>query len=137
MNRLWSRAESSAARLTRPRTDLAASDGEFAQLLNQCSFARAWRWASTATARTWADSRLRSALQPITNDVRGIDLVTSIRMIGSMIALAAATALLLQQLEPTPPGPLTWLLPTSCVVTGIVVAAAATSIARTVRDRVS
>jgi hypothetical protein len=137
MNRLWMRAESSAARLTRPRTDLVLSDGECAQLLNQCSVARAWRWASAVTAPAWADSRLRSTLQPMIDDPRGLDRATSIRMVGWMVALAAVTALVLQQIEPTPPGPLTWLLPTAWVGIGIVVAAAATSIARKLRDRVS
>jgi hypothetical protein len=133
----WTAAESLAASLTRPRTDLSASDAEFARLLETSSFVRAWRWLAATTGRAWSESRLRLTLDPVVQDVGRLDPTESIQMVGWMIAVAASIALMLQILEPTPVGPVSWLLPTSCIVGGMVLLAGAQAIAAWLRNRTS
>jgi hypothetical protein len=135
--RLLRIAETGVAALTRPETDLAASDARFAQLWRETTFARAWGWQSSTTGRAWSESRLKFMLDPFVDGVRRAPPAVLIRMIGWVIALAATIALTLQALEPTPVGPLSWLVPTSSMAVGIVLMAGATSLATSRRDRVS
>jgi hypothetical protein len=73
----------------------------------------------------------------LVQDVRHLDPTESIQMVGWMIVVAASIALMLQILEPTPVGPVSWLLPTSCIVGGMVLLAGAQAIAAWLRNRTS
>jgi hypothetical protein len=83
----------------------------------------------------WTDSRVRRAIEPLRREWNILDRTASVRAVGAVAAVAAAVSLALQALEPTPVGPLSWLLPTLCAAAGIVALALARPIVRIVESR--
>jgi len=132
--RWWTFAQGVVSALTTPRTDVEASDREVERLVRGSQIAMAVEWLAGRVRRAWADSAVHRVAEPIRASLLPADHPTRVRLAGVIMTIAFAVATLLQRLEPTPLGPLSWILPVAAAGASIVVACAAGPIARALED---
>jgi hypothetical protein len=131
----WTLAEHAAARTSLPRTDIARADADIERAFAHTGIGRAAVRFLAMLDRAWTDSRARRAIEPVRSEWTILERTEAVRAVGAAVTVAAAVSLALQALEPTPVGPLSWLLPTLCAAAGIVALALARPIVRIVESR--
>ena len=131
----WTLAEHVAVRTSAPRTDVPLSDAPIERAFTCSAIGRAVDWLLTIGGRAWLDSRVRRAIVPLHREWAMLDRTGAIRAAGAVVAVAAAVSAALQALEPTPVGPLSWLLPTLCAGAGAIAVAIAPAITRLLENQ--
>ena len=131
----WLFAEAAVRLLSAPRKDVARSDREVEQVFRESWLFTSGRAMRARAMRAWADSRVVARTRPIATALVPPDSTARVRVAGVIALVASITALILQALEPTPLGPLTWIVPAATAVAGAAIAVAAGPIARALEDR--
>lgn len=131
----WRLAEDAVRLLSAPRSDIAASDREIAQIVRESVLCTSVRAMHAKAARAWTNSRLMALTTRLGAELFPPAPAARVRVVGLLAIGAAVTALTLQALKPTPPGPLTWMVPAVGALAGAVVACAAAPIARALADK--
>src|SRR5438552_918968 len=106
----WTFAQAVASALTTPPTDIDASDRDVERLVRGSQIAVTAEWLADRVRRAWADSTVHRVSEPIRASLWPGDRPTRVRLAGVVMTIAFAVAALLQWLEPTPLGPLSWIL---------------------------
>jgi len=126
----WRFAECFVASLTTPPTDITTADADVLAAIRE---SRLFAWSETMVAavdRAWRTSMVRRLVERASATGQGWLRVDRVRAVGMVIAVAMATALLVETLETSLDGPLRWILPGAVGLLGIVMALAAAPIAR-------
>jgi hypothetical protein len=131
----WALAEHVASRTSAPGTDVSLSDARIERAFTRSAIGRAADWLLTIAGRAWLDSRVHRAIVPLHREWSALDRAGAIRAAGAVVAVAAAVSVVLQALEPTPIGPLSWLLPAVCAAAAVLAMAMAPAIARALESQ--
>jgi hypothetical protein len=131
----WRLARYLAARPTVAGTDPSASDAACERLFASTAMGRAADRLFVAGGRAWAASRIGRVLAPLRLEWSAVDRAGAVRRNGVIVVVAAIVALALQSIEPTPVGPLGWLMPATCAVAGLAAVLWAPAIARIAENR--
>jgi hypothetical protein len=131
----WTLAEHVAARTSAPRTDVLLSDARFERAFLATAIGRVADRLLRIGGRAWLDSHLHRVVVPLHREWSALDRAGAIRAAGAAVLVAAAVSLALQALEPTPIGPLSWLLQTLCAAAGLLAIAIAPAIARALESQ--
>jgi hypothetical protein len=131
----WFLAEDAVRLLSAPRKDVARSDREVEQVFRESWLFTSGRAMRAKAMRAWADSRVVARTRPVGATLFPPDSTARVRVAGVIALVASITALILQTLEPTPLGPLTWIVPVVTAAAGAAIAFAAAPIARALEDK--
>jgi hypothetical protein len=131
----WRFTEGVAASLTSPRTDIETADAAVRAAIRDSWLFAFSQHIVAAFARAWRTSTSRRVVERASSMWQGWWPAGRVRAVGAVIAVAMATALLLERLESPLDGPRRWILPVIVGLLGLVIAAAADPIARIVGGR--
>ena len=131
----WRFAVRALTELTTPGADIDACDGAIEALARDSVIGGAAHRASVVIRRAWEASRCRAVVSSLVAPLLPESSTATWRAAGWMVAVAGATALVLNRLTPIPIGPLNWVVPAALVAAGLLLMAAAAPLARAAADR--
>jgi hypothetical protein len=133
--RWWHLGEDTLRLLSAPRTDIARSDRDVEQVFRDSRLFTAGRTLRMKAGRAWADSRVLALMTPLAADLFPPEPAARVRVVGLLVFVASASAWALLALKPTPPGPMTWIVPALGAASGVLIACAAAPVARALEDK--
>lgn len=126
----WDVACRAAAGMTSPKTDVARSDAELAEVLSRSRGARLVTSVRGFFGRAWAASRTRRAALAVASEWSALEPTAAIRVAGVTVTVAGVVVLALQAMAPVSGGWLTVALPIACAASAIGAIAFAPRLAR-------
>jgi hypothetical protein len=127
----WRFARLALEALTDSNADAPACDRAMEQLARESRLGAALHRLSWIVRSAWRESRARSVLTTVGDQLRPI------RLRGWIIVVAGATALGLNAMKPVSAGPLSALLPSLIVAAGVVIMLMAGPLSRALSNRTS
>src|SRR5262249_31953986 len=121
--------------MTTPKTDVARSDAQLADILSRSRVARLLTSLGDFFRRAWETSRARRFAFAVVCEWSALEPVAAIRVAGGTLTVAFAVVLGLRARAPASGGWLTVALPVACAASGIGVIAFAPRLARMTDDR--
>ena len=131
----WRLAETAVARVTTPRTDVAASDHEVERVFRASSLFAAGHACSAVIGAAWRNSITRDVVTRIEREAVPSAGAQRVRAVAMVAAVAVLTSLALQIVTPGAIGPLTWVPPVAVAICALAAIMWAAPIARALADR--
>ena len=121
--------------LTAPAADTPACDRALEQLARASRLGSLTHRVSWTVRRAWLASRVRAELSRWAGDLTPAAPAAAVRVRAAIVAVAGATAFVLNAAKPMPVGPLSWIVPAALLACGLLAILVAGPLASAIADR--